>query len=293
MQAVNGLIDRVGVIVLGLSTLVAGCDVINPVDPVPAYVQVDTVTTDFVQGTGTTQQKIEDVWVYLDGSLIGAYGLPATIPLIASGPVDLLIFPGIRVNGIRATADFYPFFEPIEMSVDLTPAETVDLDFHTRYRSNARIAYLEDFDTGHSMTDDRDGDEMTSVERSTTAPFEGSASGRIALSEEAPEIRVASLPLLGDLPINGSPVYLEMHYRNTVPFSVGLVGHGPGIEPSEAPILVLTPTETWNKVYVELTPALSASQLEAYQILIISIYDDTVSESVIFLDNLKIVHIDQ
>jgi hypothetical protein len=44
---------------------------------------------------------------------------------------------------------------------------------------------------------------------------------------------------------------------------------------------------------MELSPALRASQLDAYQILITAAHDTALVQSEIFLDNMKLVHIAQ
>ncbi|HLF62414.1 MAG TPA: hypothetical protein VI603_01615 [Saprospiraceae bacterium] len=291
MQAANNFICNLTLI--ALIAIISGCDIINPADPVPAYIQVDQITVEPVSGTGTTRQKFGEVWVYFNDNFVGAYSVPAVIPLIASGQVELMLFPGIRVNGIQSTADFYPFFEPYTISATLIPGETLTIDMHTRYRSNAIIAYIEDFESSHRLTDDLDDDPATFVERIADGAFEGNGSGRIVLTNDADFIQVASVPVLTDLPVNGTPVYLELHYKNNVEFSIGLVGHGQGIEPASVSILVLRPQEDWNKVYVELTPAFRASQLDGYQVLYTAAHDSALERSEIFLDNMKLVHIAQ
>lgn len=291
MQAVSSLYTRLAL--LALITSVTACDIINPADPVPAYVRIDDIVADPMAGTGTTRHKFTEVWVYLDDNLIGAYSLPALIPLIASGQSDLLFFAGIRVNGIQSAADFYPFLEPFATSATLVPENVTAFDMHTRYRNNVTFALMEDFESSHRFTDDFDEDTDTFLERVTADAFEGNGMGRIVLTEDADFIQVASVPLLPDLPVNGTPVYAELHYKNNVEFSVGLVGHGQGIEPAAVSILVLRPRDEWNKVYVELTPALRASQLDAYQLLFTAAHNDTLTQSEIFLDNIKLAHITQ
>ncbi len=278
---------------IALTMFVTGCDFINPADPVPSYVRIDQISVDPIAGTGTSQQKFGEVWVYINGNFIGTYSIPALIPLIATGPTELMFFPGIRVNGIQSAADFYPFFEPHTINASLVPEATLTVDMHTRYRSNVTIAYLEDFESSHRLTDDLDEDPATSVERITTGTFEGNGSGKIVLWEDADFIQVASIPLLTELPVNGTSVYLELHYKNNVAFSIGLVGHAAGIEPASVSILVLRPQEDWNKIYVELSAALYASQLQAYQVLFTAAHDTALVQSEIFLDNMKLVHITQ
>lgn len=272
----------------------AGCDVINPADPIAAYIRIDEVIVDPVAGTGTSRHQFRDVWIYHNTNLLGAYSLPAVIPLITGDtPAELAIFAGIRVNGILSAADHYPFFVPYEITRTLDAGEVTTLEMRSRYRSNVVVPYIEDFESTHSLTDDRDGNASTFVERILTDAYEGGGSGRIILTTAATTIQVASFPLLNTLPVNGTPVFLEMHYRNNVEFSVGLVGHAAGITPASVSILILRPQENWNKVYVNLTEALNVSQLQAYQILIGAVHDATLAQSEIYLDNLKVVHIAQ
>jgi len=276
-------------LIIGMSA----CDLINPSDPVPAYIRINEISVDAVSGTGTTNQQFEEVWVYLNGSLAGTYSVPALIPLISPGPADLLIFPGIRVNGVRSVANFYPFFEPVEQTYMLTAGETQVIDMHTRYRSNVAVPFIEDFESSHKFTDDVDDDPDTYIQRITTDVYEGTGSGLITLTDDADFIQVASFPLLSDIPVNGTPVFLELHYKNNVDFSIGLIGHNQGIPPAQATILVLRPQEDWYKVYVDLSPALNASQLQAYQIVLTAIHNTALTESRVYLDNLKVVHIAQ
>jgi hypothetical protein len=276
-----------------LALCLAGCDLINPSEPIPAFIRVDEILVDPVGGTGTTAQQFEEVWVYLDGNLRGAYSLPAVIPLLVNGPAEILMFPGIRVNGVRSHANFYPFFEPLEQNFDLVPGETQTVQVRTRYRSTTTIAYLEDFETGNSLTDEIDGDVNTIAQRVTTGAYEGSGCGLINLNADADYIQVATQPLMTNLPVNGTPVYIELHYKNNVEFAIGLIGHIQGLPPTQATILILRPQEDWYKVYVDLSPALNASQLQAYQLVFSAVHDSTLTQSQVFMDNLKVVHIDQ
>ena len=292
MQAANSFAFK-KLPMVTLVALISGCELINPSDPVPSYVHIDEITVDPIPGTGTIHHKFGEVWIYANDNYVGTYSIPATVPLLLEGQTELLFFAGIRVNGIQSAADFYPFLEPHSVMATFDPGTTTQIDMHTRYRSNATVAYIEDFESAHRITDDLDDDPATFVQRITAGTFEGTGSGRILLDEDADIIRVASVPLLNTLPVNGSPVYLELHYKNTVEFSVGLVGHGPVIEPASVSIIVLRAREDWNKIYIELTPALQASQLSAYQVLFVAAHDTSREQSEIYLDNLKIVHIAQ
>ena len=59
---------------------------------------------------GTNSEKITDAWIYVNGNLEGVYELPATIPLHYEGLKNLVIYPGIKRNGIAADRKKYPFY---------------------------------------------------------------------------------------------------------------------------------------------------------------------------------------
>ncbi len=270
--------------------LLAGCDIINPADPVPAYLYIGNIAIEPVAGTGTNMHKVTEAWVFVDGNPLGAYDFPATVPVIGEGLATVIVRAGIRVNGVLAAADTYPFFMTWQSEINLAPLQTLDLPVQSRYLPNVVFALIEDFESAHGFTDLRGGDPAIAMTRTTGEVFEGSASGSIVLNTEMNLIQVANLPLLSSVPVNGSPVYLELHYKNNVNFSVGLVGHDPGISPAAVSILVLRPQEEWNKVYIDLTPAVRASQYAAYQILFSAVHDPVLEQSEVYLDNIKLLH---
>ena len=80
--------------------LITGCEPKNDDELVPSYLHIDKidVTSNYQQGTSSS--KITDAWVYLDGTLIGSFELPATIPILTEGKQNITIYGGIKLNGI-------------------------------------------------------------------------------------------------------------------------------------------------------------------------------------------------
>ena len=273
--------------------LAGGCDIINPADPVPAYVYMADMPLSVSPGEGSASEHITEAWFYADGDFLGAYAMPALIPVIATGPTEILVFPGVRVNGIASTPDIYPFYRRFEATIDLAPEKTDTLRPTTTYLSDLTFAINEGFETSNGWIDDLDGDPETGIEQSETDVFEGTRSGRIVLTPANPLAEVASLPLLDDLPTNSSPVYLELDYKNNTEFSIGLVGHQTGIGPTRNTLLFVRKRDDWSKIYVDLTEALFLSQLEAYQVMIRATHDPDNTESEVLLDNIKLVHFRQ
>jgi hypothetical protein len=79
-----------------------GCNAINPAEKVPTYIQIDSVQVlNMVPAKhGSVSHKITDVWVYYNLQLLGAFELPAKIPVLADGKGQLQVVAGIWDNGL-------------------------------------------------------------------------------------------------------------------------------------------------------------------------------------------------
>jgi len=276
------------IVVLALSLV--GCEVSGPI---PAYVHIENFDLNTSVGQGTASERITEGWFYANGEFLGAYSLPADVPVIAEGNTEIIVFPGIKVNGIVSTPDIYPLYDRYELNIDLKPTITDSIAPKTQYINASNFPFIEDFETSNAFIDDLDGNPETRVEVTSTDVFEGAHSAYIRLDSENSYIEAASLPVIENLPTNNSPVFLEFNYKNNVEFGVGLVGVAQGGTSGKVIILGLREKEDWRKMYLELTPSLSASDLPAYQILISASHNSENTVSEIYLDNFKIVHVDQ
>lgn len=261
---------------------------------VPAYVYVDRFDFSVSPGQGTASERITEGWFFADGEFLGAYSLPATIPVVKEGLTTIRVSAGIKVNGIVSTPDIYTFYERYQLEVDLAPGRIDSIFPVTSYTDFSVFPFLEDFEVSNAFIDDRDGNPETRVELiSGDDVFEGARSGYIQLDGFNNFIQVASLPILTTLPTNRSDVFLEFNYKTNTQLGVGLVGSGQGLPGQNAVLIVLRPRDDWNKLYLELGPTLFASQLEGYQVLITAQHTNGGVPTEIFIDNFKIVNIDQ
>lgn len=282
--------------ILLTACLFSTCDLINPEETIPSYISIESI--DFVATTsahGTDNQKIVEAWVTVDGVFIGVYDLPATIPVLASGQVEVKIDAGIKDNGIGRLPEIYPFFEPYRVNVNLTPAETTVLEPRVSYKENLTFALIEDFEVGSKIfVDELDGNEATSVNLTTEDVFEGNASGVIQLTRDNPAIEVATdfARKYRDLQTKGVPVYLELNYKTDVEVAFGIIGHETAIftPPERLYEPVLFPKPTWNKVYLNLSAAVFELQTPEYQIALIAVLSPDLESGRIWLDNIKLIH---
>lgn len=282
--------------ILLTACLLTTCDLINPEETIPSYIAIESI--DFVATNpahGTSNHKIVEAWVTVDDEFIGVYDLPATIPILTSGPVEIKVDAGIKDNGIGRLPEIYPFFEPYRVNVNLQPAETTMLQPKVSYRNNLNFALIEDFETGSNIfIDELDGDESTGVNLTTEDVFEGNASGIIRLTRENPTVEVATdfARKYRDLQSKGVPVYLELNYKTDVEVAFGIIGHEIGVftPPERLYEPVLFPKATWNKVYLNLSAAVFELQTPEYQISLIAVLSPDLEAGNIWLDNIKLIH---
>lgn len=258
----------------------------------PPLFKVDEVSLRTNTQEGTDDHNIRDLWMFLDGVDLGVFTLPTEIPVI---PVDgqtngvVQFSPGVRNNGINSSPIIYPFYQSVfrEEALENGTCQIVDLEF--QYDPTTQFAYIQDFELENGLAMDQDGDGEIGITLSTEQVFEGARSAHIALNDETPFTEVASLQTFENLPLNGSPVFMEINYKNDVELNIGLIGFF-GNQPITNISHVLNPSEEWNKVYIDFTFILLDSQLDAYKLFFGAAIDQSGQNADVFIDNIKLVH---
>ena len=277
--------------------LTSGCD--REEEAIPTYLEIlpFQLTTDYTN-EGSASEKVVDAWLYVGTEFLGAYELPATVPVLASGANEITLFPGIKVNGIASRPEINVFYERYVTNLDLQAGEISTIQPVTKYLEFAEFPFIENFDSAHVIDEDEDGNPNTAITVSTTEAFEN-ASGHIHLDVDNIQMEAATSIRFENLPTNNSTVYLELDYKNNIAFAIGLIGHQANIPEAKQYIIVLNPKDEWNKIYIDLSGELAASGLNEYQLVFNAIlplndaggFDP--EEGDIYLDNIKLVHFEQ
>ncbi len=270
------------------------CDIINPEEPIPALINMETIDLVTTSGQGTDRHKITEVWVNDPVNFLGAFKSPSEIPIYTDSETTTYTFrAGIRNNGILDDAIVYPMYTPFVATLNTSSGDISNVNPVFRYMPEVSISLNADFETSNEFVDNIDSNNITQVTRSDIEPFEGQFSGEILLSEQADFIEVTHALSLVDLPTDGTPVYLEFHYRSEAAMEIGLLGIPLNNQSFSNYFYQLKPSETWNMIYIELTDWLEVSRLPAYKILFKSIYPSSATkpEVKIQLDNIKVVHL--
>jgi hypothetical protein len=264
-------------------------------DGIPAYIHIEEIGLSTEPGQGTASHKITDAWVYIDLKLIGCFELPATFPVLMQGNQQMTIYAGIKINGISATRAAYPFYTPLEVDVNLTPGivDTIR-NLVVQYEPETTFSWIEDFN-GPLSIDTTSNSETRLVRISDPALVfnlndePNVYSAMASVSGDTLLFECANIQSL-DVPVNGKPVFLEMNYKNNHNLTVGLsmTSSGQLIQQS---LLVLNPSETWNKVYINLTPTIAYYyNATNFRIFIGLLRTPETETATIYFDHLKLVY---
>lgn len=271
-------------------TFFYSCELYNPAEPVPSYIHIDkiTLTTDYTT-QGSNSSKIADAWVYVDEKIIGAFELPADIPVLYEGAHSVKVRAGIKVNGIAATRAPYPFYTIYEQRVDLKAGEVVKMSPVVNYYAETSFKLLEDFENVGSTFDTTSNSDVALQIVSGVNVFEGAKSAMVTTNKT--QINFESVTTnTHALPGGGAPVFLEFNYKCNHAFSVGVIANGTSSS-AQFDVLSFNPSSTWNKIYVYLTPTISSTyNATSYNIVFKMKNTLGLDSASLALDNIKLVH---
>ncbi len=277
------------------------CETFDRPEKIPSFIHVEDFDFSITHSSqGSPSEKITDVWVYVDGNIVGVYELPSTIPLHYDGTQILKLHPGIKQNGISVDRTKYPFYKPYITNVDLIPDSILSISPETEYEDQLYI-WLEDFEDPQSKfeTFSNSDTDLVITDQPTNILFDGSNIGEISLNanQEVFEMRTNELEF-NQFPKNlNIPAFIEMNYANNYPFEVGIL-HRDNILPSyvRQPLITFIPTYefldsiVWNKTYLYIPDATnffpSATEFDLYLRIQNSDQQDNIK---VRLDNIKVI----
>lgn len=275
-----------------LSMGLFSCQKQNLKPGIPTFLKIDTIylSTDY-STEGSRSHNITDVWVYVNEQRIGAFEMPAMIPVLVEGTATLRLEAGFKVNGIATTRVNSPFYEPyIVDEFVFVPDTIISISPTTHYRENVRFAWMEDFEDNALSIDTANLDSELDIVLSTQdEAFEGFHSGMIYLDTTYTFFEGATFEPF-TLPIDGSPIVLEMDYKTGVVFEVGIFAESTS-NLVKQPVLYVNPQTDWNKIYINLSDAIRENNFtDEFKIYFRAGIYDEITEAVVGLDNIKVVY---
>ena len=176
--------------------------------------------------------------------------------------------------------------------MDLLPGKVTVVDtFSVTYFPAIQYIWNEDFEkdtSGGGISLDTTGFSLAEIFPDSVEVFEGKRSLKMQVTTAFNFIECRSI---GDgyiLPV-GRDVYLEMDYKCSQPFIMGLIGVTNNGE-KRIPIIQLNPKSDWNKIYIRLGPYVNFnSDAFKFKVYFRVALPSTLTEGNVYLDNLKLI----
>jgi hypothetical protein len=271
--------------IFGLSA----CSFLDSSDDVPMYLDVESVSFSTKPGEGAGSSNITNVSVFSDGFNIGVFPYPGAIPVLdldGDGKISLDIFAGIKNNGQGSNQISYPFYKSIQLNYTYEENKHIPLNLEFEYKDEIQFVYNDDFE--NSIMFNYSGQEtQTDFVQSDEAIY-GNFCGLIETMEGQTIFEEESSFRRNRSEVENSILYLEMDYKNTIPFQVGYIAYAGNLGIRNYK-LVLTPSEEWNKVYIELTQEVNLEDFDQMAILLGSASANDIGK--VWIDNVKLLRL--
>ena len=267
------------------------CNMVNPKESIPTYIQIDSV---HLQSTvpaihGTVSHKITDVWVYYERQLLGAFPLPAKVPVITDHNGQLQVIAGIYEDGLSGYRAKYPFFTVDTFSFSPSPGGVVTHIPNFIYRTvdtPATYYFVEDFEQGNSF--EKFGGDTTFVKTSLPGEvFEGAWSDKLELHDSITSgkcVTVQSFTLPSD-----KMCYIELNYKSDIPFVIRTEVNYAGIK-STMDMTGVNPTSKWGKIYFNFGSYVATYANATFRFVIESSLPSGTTSGTVLIDNFKVIH---
>ena len=245
-----------------------------------------------------------DAWVYVGGSLVGVFELPATVPILASGNQKLTILGGVKKNGFVNQRVIYPFLKSFELEKEFIPSKVDTISPVLSYNDNVTFPWIEDFEDG-SISLVGSGSNTTydslvithlSDEVYQYDGVDNKSSGKVEMPLGL-EVFENSTIANYDLPRSGQEIYLEVNFKCNTEFAVGIYPITSSFV-TGVPILNLASTEDasgtmqWKKTYISLKEDVNDPLYAGadFRVFFNAQTNSSSGTPLIFFDNIKLVH---
>lgn len=257
--------------------------------PESSYLVINPVKLKTTSSQGANSHNITDIWYYVDGKFKGVFPVGSVMPVVSTGNTEIILYAGIKNNGISATRLPYPLFNSFTINQDVEAGKTYTFSPEFEYNSGAFFYYAEDFGIGVPTGTvagswfSSAGDSAYVLTSDPAKTYGGTGNSVFMSMSDAKPTAVMLQNTAYFLPAEGSIVYLELNYKCNQPFEVGVIDGGS----SERTALTVNTSGEWNKIYVQLTSIISNQPLPNYKVFIKA--RKSVESPEIYIDNVKLI----
>lgn len=272
--------------VFGALFLLYSCKKFKPADSA-FFVRSGTVSVSTKPHEGTANQKITDLWLYVNGQFQGVFPVGNLMPIPNKDQAtEINIFAGIKNNGISDTRIFYPFFDFLTIDTLVEAGKVIERPFTFKYKASTTFTWTENFDSnsGYSVKTTKG----PSLRKCSPADAFENTSVYMILQGDTNQVEIQSSSDGFSLPLGSSNVYLELNYKCNTGFRVGVIADDG--TPMDA--ITINPQENWNKIYIQLSTAVSTLASSKYKIFISAAKaSDDMGTKLVYLDNIKLLYL--
>ena len=262
----------------------------------PKYILVDTLLMELNSGEGTEKHNFNEVWAYSESNFIGAFPLPAEIPVLSGESTLLSFFPGYRQYGLVNFPDNYPFairYDTILNNAD--NAEFISIDPKVRMNPSTKFSFVETFEQGSSFTFRYTTENSANLAVYSGDAYDGNNCGRAILTEENFLLQQGNSIQLANIPLNGTPTMIELSYKSDVQLGIGFYGYTTSGASERFVKVVMFPNEEWNRVYIPIEDELNQFGQQGYtsmRILVEAVFNPNLDkeEQEVLIDEIKLLH---
>ena len=279
----------------------------NPKMEVPSYLyieNVDVITT--YEQEGTASFKTPDIWVTVNGTGIGAYQLPALVPVLANENTEIFLEAGIKLNGRTEWRPKYPLFTLHKETVHLEKGKIDTISAVFRYLDYVKFALMENFESAGLKFHSVNGGAELKKTQDTSLLFHyrnepNNFSGIIELPA-ADSIYFFEIQTTSPLQLNAKSAdmcFVELNFCFDYNVEIGIYCHFPAsssMKTLQIPIANIIGRENnteWNKIYINLTDEMAdvkVSSMTHFDIYMKCGIPKNKKAKFLF-DNIKVVHI--
>lgn len=240
-------------------------------------------------------QNFSDAWVFVNGQDIGTWELPCKIPILGTDSTELMIFPGLKMNGSSTSRPRYPFVSPYKAKLNLTASEVTELtSLPLQYATTTSFEFVENFNTDYNGVFHNSDSTTVNFDHIADPNNPTNRIGCISLEGDIDEFEVISK----DINFNNvlpNYVFLEMDYMCDVEdaevYVTMLIDKSTTSVTTEEPLVVARAGSKWKKIYINLTQSVLRNQVYAINYRV-QISGGRADETPVhfYFDNIKVIY---
>jgi hypothetical protein len=267
-------------------------------NPIPVYLEIDSWTLNanpaLNNKEGDLFNGLKHAAVYVGDQIYGYFELPCKIPILKFGNQRITISPAIMKNGNMSVKVVYPFTEYYYEDLNLVSGQTYHIKPVTRYAASTTFAFVEDFESASVKLMTDPSSTASLIQTQHTDPGKTGYKGVINLSQSDTVWLGNSFSDLV-LPKGGTPVYMEIDYRNTANVSTGIISINSQNQNTINPNVRLNQQKEgeaiWKKMYIDITEIVSYTKdSQFFELYLRTALPPELTSAKVELDNIKIIH---